>query len=115
MNSQLEQLIMLNDIDLMIKEASDEEHSRKIKGLGFKLSHLEQLFKARQDIREKVDKDLMDRYDKLSERYGRAMVPINGRVCYGCFMQLPVNFVSQPEKNDAVLNCPKCGRYLYWL
>jgi len=115
MNPQLEQLIMLNDIDLMIKEACDEEHSRKIKGLGFKLNHLEQLYKAREEIRAKVDRDLIERYDKLFNKYGRAMVPINGRVCYGCFMQLPVNFISQPAKNNAVLNCPKCGRYLYWL
>jgi len=115
MNPQLEQLIMLNDIDLMIKEVSDEEQARQIKVLGFKLNHLEQLFKAREEIRGKIDRELIGRYDKLIKRYGRAMVPINGRICYGCFMQLPVNFVSQPEKNNAVLNCPKCGRFLYWV
>ncbi|MFC1889970.1 zinc ribbon domain-containing protein [Thermodesulfobacteriota bacterium] len=115
MHPQLEHLIILNDMDMMIKELSNGDVASEFKELGFRMKPGEKLMEDREKIRSQVEPDLLKQYDKLYNHYGRAIVPISSNVCYGCFMQLPVYFVSSAKKNDDVLGCPKCGRFLYWV
>ena len=52
----------------------------------------------------------------MKKRYGRAVVPVEGQVCLGCFMGLPTKNVGvSGSRDDRVETCENCGRILYWL
>jgi predicted nucleic acid-binding Zn-ribbon protein len=60
-----------------------------------------------------LDPELLQRYERLNQRHGRAIVPVINGVCYGCFMRLPTSTATESSKR--VLTCENCGRILYWL
>lgn len=105
-------LIALQDLDQMIKEAKDKSTSEELKNMGFKLSGLEELQKARKELVEKIPDQLLIRYNKLTEHYSMAILPVTGNKCLGCFVKLPTSFFSSTH-SDELLTCENCGRMLY--
>jgi predicted nucleic acid-binding Zn-ribbon protein len=114
MNRELELLIKLHDMDMMIRDASEERYANEETGLGFVLPNLASLKKAREEIREEISENNIQHYDRLFMKFGRAIAPVNHGICYGCFMQLPTQFVQESSQNEGVGVCPKCRRFLYW-
>jgi len=111
MHPQLELLIMLHDVDHLLREVHKEE-----KGLGFEIKESsEELEKARKNIAQKLDRKVLARYQVLLDRYGRAVAPVAKGTCYGCYMALPTALDSGKDKNEQITACPNCGRYLYWI
>jgi len=114
MHRELELLIKLHDIDMMIRDTSEERYATEETGLGFVLANLPSLKKAREEIREEISEDHILHYDRLFMKFGRAIAPVNHGICYGCFIQLPTQFVQESSQNEGVDVCPKCRRFLYW-
>jgi predicted nucleic acid-binding Zn-ribbon protein len=110
---QVKLLVALQDLDLMIKEANDAETSTEMKQMGFKLDGIAELSKARKNLSERVRPQLLNRYERLSKSYGRAVVPVTGNLCLGCFVTLPTSYPSLKSK-DSFLTCQNCGRILYF-
>ena len=111
MDAQLELLIMLHDVDHLLRESHQEE-----KELGFKMEESsEGLEKARKKIAKKLRRNVIERYEHLLNRYGRAVAPVSKGICYGCYMALPTAMASGKAKNEKVISCPNCGRFLYWI
>ena len=111
MNSTLELLIMLHDVDHLLRDSHQEE-----KGLGFEIKDsFEELEKAREDITKKIDRNFLERYEALLKRYGRSVAPVAKGICYGCYMALPTAMVTGKDKNKKITTCPNCGRFLYWI
>jgi len=109
MDKQLELLIMLHDLDLLLKEINNEKKA------GFEVKkHKEDLLKAKQKVTEELDSNQLKRYKKLSEKYPRAVAPVIDGICYGCFVTLPTSFVVRRDKNEVLSICPNCGRFIYW-
>jgi len=115
MNTELELLIKLHDMDMMIRDASEERYANEEKDLGFVLANLPSLKKAREEIREQISEETLTHYDRLFRKFGRAIAPVNNSICYGCFLQLPTQFVQESNQNEGLGGCPKCRRFLYWL
>ncbi len=115
MHSELELLIKLHDLDIMIRDASEEQYANEEKDLGFVLRNLPSLQQGRDRLREQISAETIDHYDKLFAKFGRSIAPVNDGVCYGCFLQLPTIFVQESDQNDGIDVCPKCRRFLYWL
>jgi|DewCreStandDraft_4_1066084.scaffolds.fasta_scaffold00045_233 predicted nucleic acid-binding Zn-ribbon protein len=115
MDKELELLIKLHDLDMMIRDASEERFASEEEGLGFVFRNLESLREARASLRSKISEARLNHYDRLFARFGRAIAPVNNGVCYGCFLQLPTLFVQECRGNESVEVCPKCRRFLYWL
>ncbi len=116
MNPQLELLIMLHDIDILLRESQNHKQQSKLSDMGLPITEpLHNLEVARTRITKKIDKELLDRYERLKARYGHAIAPAIDDICYGCFMRMPTSFASGKDKNEEVSSCPNCGRYLYWL
>ena len=116
MNSQLELLIMLHDLDLLLRELRNTETRQVEEEHGFKLvDHSSELNDARDDLVARLDPALLKRYELFASKYGRAVVPVINGVCYGCFMRLPTAEAYQKDKNERVSSCSKCGRFLYWM
>jgi predicted nucleic acid-binding Zn-ribbon protein len=113
MNSQLEALIALQDLDLLIREASDPAQAGHEASLGFTLDNVEQLQQTRARLTRQIDQKLLQAYDRISRRFVRAVVPVDGAICLGCFMALPTGAVRRHADAATIENCENCGRILY--
>ncbi len=113
--STLRMLVALQDLDLMIREAQDPESMGEEENLGFKLRNLETLQATRAKLAEQIGPRLLGMYERVSRRYGRAVVPVEGRVCLGCFMTLPTSVAPTKLEDSHIALCENCGRILYWL
>jgi len=106
---QLELLVSLQDLDIMIKEADEDE------ALGFGTPGREQLQELREELVERIGKPLMSAYERLRTRYKWAIVPVKDVTCLGCFRRLPTAVVAKGRENSDVILCEGCGRILYWV
>ena len=113
MDDQLKLLVALQDLDLMIKEAKDSETSTELKDMGFKLDGLSALQQARENLAKRIKPQLLVRYERVAKNYERAIVPVTGNLCLGCFVTLPTSYSSLHTK-DTILTCENCGRILYF-
>ena len=112
MMSQQEQLLVaLQDLDLMLKEA--EESREELSNLGFGMSGLEELRSARAHLVAQLERSNIVHYEKILQRYGRAITPVTGNACLGCFAKLPTSYRSSLYEGK-VRTCQNCGRILYY-
>lgn len=112
MNPQLETLIMLQDLDLMIREMSDTKTADQMARIGFELSQVQNLHEARDDLAKKIEPDLLAVYDRLMKRHQRAIVPVRNNVCLACFIKQPSKYVSG---DPTIRWCNNCNRFLYFI
>jgi hypothetical protein len=110
MNEKLRLLVGLQDLDMMIRESKEEEET-----LGFKIQNLEKLHAARKHLAEQIDEEWLKLYERVAARHGRAVVPVEGGICLGCFMGLPTSAQIKPKPDEDIRVCENCGRILYWL
>ncbi len=108
LNKDLEFLVALQDLDIMIRDIED------VKEIGFAVAGKEKLEEARAELTQKIGKSLLFNYEKLKKRYKRAIVPVKGDVCLGCFMRVPTQLITRGRSDQQVINCEGCGRVLYW-
>ena len=113
MEEQVKLLVALQDLDLMLKEAEDSKTSEELKQMGFKLEGVAELQHAREELAKRIRPQLLNRYERLAKSYGRAVVPVTGSLCLGCFVTLPTSYPSLQTK-DSFLTCESCGRILYF-
>lgn len=114
MNKQLELIILLNDLELTLRELTEDE-SKVEEKLGFRLSKKRQIERMRSDILRQLDEELVAAFQRVWSRYGKAVASVRDGICYGCFERLPVNLVARKGKNEELASCPHCGKFLYWL
>lgn len=113
MEEQVKLLVALQDLDLMMREANDADTSSEMKQMGFKLDGMAALGQARENLAKRIRPQLLNRYERLAKSYGRAVVPVTGNLCLGCFVTLPTSYPSLKSK-DSFLTCQNCGRILYF-
>ena len=114
MHKQLELLILLNDLELTLRELREDESKTEEK-LGFKLSKKEQIETTRNEILHQLDDEYSESFQRVWKRYGKAVASVKNGICYGCFESLPTRFVARKGKNEQVACCPHCGKFIYWL
>lgn len=112
MKNHFRLLLALQDLDIMIKEMKDKSTAKELTDMGFELSGLEDLESARSELASQIPGNLINRYEKLAERYKVAILPIAGGKCLGCFVKLPTSFFSSTT-TEKLLTCENCGRLLY--
>lgn len=109
--SALTTLVLLQDLDLMIRDASDPEQAEEVSRMGFKVEGLDGLKAARQELAATVEPRTLRLYEVAAGRYaGRAVVPVKERVCLGCWAMQPTGFEGH---TDRITTCQSCGRILY--
>jgi predicted nucleic acid-binding Zn-ribbon protein len=109
MNRQLELIITLHDLNLLRNEINGEKKA------GFKVQdHENELNTAKEKVLKELDTQILKKFEKLADKYPRAIVPVIDGICYGCFVTLPTAFVVRKNKNEEVNTCPNCGRFIYW-
>jgi predicted nucleic acid-binding Zn-ribbon protein len=104
-------LVKLQDLDLMIREATDPHQADAVSKMGFKTEGVGLLHAARQALASEVEPRLLRIYDAAARRYGgRALVPVTNRTCLGCSAVLPTGLIPDPKR---ITSCQSCGRILY--
>jgi hypothetical protein len=115
MDPNLEKLISLHDLDIMIEDLSRNDIRKEEEKLGLSADEAQkELRKLRKELRSKIDKRLLARYDRLASHYGNAVVPAIQSRCSGCLTRLPTAMCSDPNRNERIRSCPTCGRIIYW-
>lgn len=107
----LTNLVLLQDLDLMIRDAEDPQQTEEVNKMGFKVEGLKSLRAARDELAESIEPRVLRLYTVASSRYiGRAVVPLKDRVCLGCWALQPTGFGTNTSR---VATCQSCGRILY--
>jgi uncharacterized protein len=44
---------------------------------------------------------------------GLALVKIDGQNCAGCNFQIPLHLIADASRDDKIVNCTNCGRFIY--
>ena len=104
------QILQLHELDAILREAEDPTAWHR---LGFRHEHLPALQRDRDRRACQMDPRWRIPYERGLKRYGRGITPVRGRVCLGCFVQLPP--AAAPPTGTAELHqCDSCGRLLLW-
>jgi hypothetical protein len=113
MTSRLEQILILQDLDLMIREMSDQKTATQLRKIGFEIGAGEagKLTAARAEIAAQIDKDDLNAYERLMRRYPRAVVPVRNGVCLACFIKQPTQLTAADL--EKIRFCEQCKRILY--
>ena len=78
------------------------------------VARLHELEGERAQLSTKVDGDTLFLYDRLFAKKGdAAVVPLEHDICAGCHMKVPTQAASQVRGDQALTQCPNCGRILY--
>ncbi len=108
--SQIELLVMYQDIDLMLQEITQEERD-----MGFKMKGSKELEKAKKELEKKIKPQFLRSYQRLSTRYKYSIAPVKDGTCLGCFAKLPTSHNARGKKEETIYKCENCGRILYWI
>lgn len=108
--SQIELLVLYQDINLMLQEA-EEEAAR----MGFPTEGKEKLEEARGEIAKKIEPRFLRAYERLRTRYTHSIAPVKDDTCLGCFARLPTSYGAKGRHDESIFTCEQCGRILYWI
>jgi predicted nucleic acid-binding Zn-ribbon protein len=77
-----------------------------------KLAGLEAERKKRQS--SEITPEALALYTRLlAAREGVALAELDGRICQGCFMEMPTNLCVRVARATELVQCPSCDRILY--
>lgn len=77
-------------------------------------SRLEQLTKERGEIAEKIDEEVLNRFERLFASKGdAAIVALEHEVCTGCHMKVTTQTAVRVKGGKEIVSCEQCGRILY--
>jgi len=69
----------------------------------------------REELAGAVDEGVRQRYERLVKNKGQSVVVgIQHGVCGGCHMQLSRQIIVSCQAEQEIVNCPNCGRILYY-
>ena len=88
----------LQDIERLIKDAD-------VKGI-------KRLKKQSALIRAELDAALLDRFDKMMERYGFAVAEVDDGACQGCYINVATGMASSIVGSNDIYVCENCGKFL---
>jgi predicted nucleic acid-binding Zn-ribbon protein len=123
-----QQLELMEQAEALQKEAAavNREAEEAVKATESQLKELaarEQTLKAEQaelestrsQLTEGVEESALSRYERLLRQKGDSVVVgIQHGVCGGCHMKFPVQLVVACQAAREMVNCPNCGRILYY-
>jgi predicted nucleic acid-binding Zn-ribbon protein len=118
--SALAGLVLLGDLDLLLREVEAAGSRQRLRKLGFVLDGVPRLMAARERLARGIERRWMVGYERARQRYGRGIAAVRDRVCLGCFVTLPTSAArppadaGTPDVMGAPGLCASCGRILYW-
>ncbi len=91
------------------KSAAVERNGRE------RQSQLTELQARRQALVAALPQDQLRRYGEIAKaRAGRAVTAAAEGLCLACRLGFPPQLYNELQRNEKILNCPNCGRIIYW-
>ncbi|MEJ5300498.1 MAG: C4-type zinc ribbon domain-containing protein [Thermodesulforhabdaceae bacterium] len=91
--------------DLEALDAEQYEIEQKIVRIG----------KLQEDLKIKLDEQLRKKCEFLMlKKNGIAVAPVEKGVCRVCHVSIPPQKFIELQKNESLMNCPHCQRFIYW-
>ncbi len=113
---------VISEIELRLPDKDDKIMSRasllwklqeiEIKKKKVKKDEKKELQKKADLIRQELDAELLDRFDRLMDRYGFAVAEVDGGSCLGCFINVATGMGSAIEGSNDIYVCENCGKFL---
>lgn len=76
---------------------------------------LDRLETIRELVRQRMNPELLKRTDFLVQKQaGIAVSPVENGVCKVCHMAIPPQKFIELQRDESILQCPHCHRFLYW-
>ncbi len=121
-------LELMDKIDRLVREVGDlsndlEERRRKLeeeravvrRESGELKGRLDRLEAIRRNVRDRLTPDLLKKTDFLFEKQaGIAVSAVENGVCKVCHMNIPPQKFIELQRDEDILQCPHCHRFLYW-
>lgn len=99
------------------KNRLDAEKKLKEEKLDKIKNAIEEKRQCRAALTNDIPRETLFIYERvLRSKEGLAVTKIDfgKEVCLGCYMSLPPQLVNEAKPNNKLVNCDKCGRFLYW-
>jgi len=102
--------------DLAEKRKKLEEDRTVLQREGDELKgRLDRLEGIRQQVRERVNPELMKKTEFLFQKQaGIAVSAVENGICKVCHMAIPPQKFIELQRDEDILQCPHCHRFLYW-
>lgn len=103
------------DLDARRRQLDTDKEKTRQEGemIAARLKTLETL---EEEVRRKMQPDIAKRYDFLLEkRNGSGVAAVQEGACQLCHLSLPPQKYVELQKDEAIMNCPSCLRFIYWL
>jgi hypothetical protein len=110
MTTQLRRLLFLQELDSMIGDLAEDGGRQLEEGLGFSLGSPAAALERRASTASSIDPQILRRYDQVRRRHRRAVAPVRGGVCMGCFTKRPTRTSIRAHELET---CERCGRILF--
>ena len=110
MTSQVQSLLLLQEIDSLLQDLADAKMRAKEKALGFSIGSTARLHAERTRIAQGLSPEVLQQYEQMRRRHARAVAPVRRGVCLGCFTVRPTKSACQRHGLDT---CERCGRILF--
>lgn len=118
MHPQLELLLQIQDLKSQRRELAEgdvgAELERQEFGIDLELA-LTQLEAKIAEVKGGLEPRIRARLEKMTASHGRAVVPLIGGTCYGCFTNVPTASILGLSNREQIQYCENCGRFLYSL
>jgi len=107
LREQIDYLARLQEHELVIQESEILHHNNSEQ----ETSALQKII---QELREKIDPDLLARYDKLRRRHSDSPALVNEikGVCTGCWLNVPIGDLRSMRNGNQPWVCPNCAKIL---
>jgi uncharacterized protein len=103
--------------EIMAQQTEEVEEETKIKDqlIAENQKILDDVTAKKEELAKGLDPNLVFKFERIiRNKKGLGIVPIHAKVCEGCHMRLPIQFVNDVRKEEEIKFCPYCSRVLYY-
>ncbi len=109
-----------NDIIILQKEFDEVSRQYKLDKMGLEkvIAEAEQYAEANsllfKELLARLSPQYQSKFSKIiNSKDGKAIVKLDGENCSGCNFKIPSHLAVEAAKNDKIVNCTNCGRFVY--
>lgn len=117
MNEQLVLMLEIQDLTSKAREIESGELGDLEKAhFGVDpVSAVDALRAKADELLDELQPSVRERFRRVAARVDRAVVPVIGGTCFGCYVSIPTATAGEQHPNAVIQNCETCGRFLYIL
>lgn len=65
------------------------------------------------ELRSQIPTQILGHYDRLVARGKKGVAPVRRQICTACHMRISLGAIMTLRRDDDIVLCENCGRYLY--